>query len=131
MNMERENSFKGEIPYIPLENEKFSEFFFERAQRIEEEMKDMYFRVSNKSRAILRMDIYPKDEKFKAYVCPVKVMRGKEMQHPMLLTYCMWRTHKQMLYWPMDMIPLTNEERCSIWNDFVKDDEGYYAAREY
>jgi hypothetical protein len=31
-----------------------------------------------------------------------------------------------MLYWPMEMIPLTNEERGQVWEDFVKDDELYY-----
>jgi hypothetical protein len=36
-----------------------------------------------------------------------------------------------MLYWPVDMIPLTNEERSQVWEDFVKDDEVYYNRVRY
>lgn len=126
--METENSFRGKIPHIPLESEIFKNFFFQRAERVENEMSDMYYRVSNASRESLRVDHYPGGEDFKVFICPVKVIREKEMDHPLLLTYCVWSKGKTMLYWPMDMIPLTNEERHSIWYDFVKDDEFYYGA---
>ena len=128
--MTERNMFKGKVPDRTVDNKEFSDFFFERAQRVEEEMPDMYLRVSNASREILRVDHYPGAEDFKVYIAPVKVKRGESIDHPILLTYCMWSRNKQMLYWPMDMIPLTNEERCSIWNDFVKDDEVYYSTRE-
>ncbi|MDY0097084.1 MAG: hypothetical protein RBS01_01920 [Candidatus Dojkabacteria bacterium] len=58
------------------------ELFYERASRIEEEMPDMYMRVSNASREALRMDHYPGGEDFKAYICPVKVVRGNKEDHP-------------------------------------------------
>jgi hypothetical protein len=67
-----------------------------------------------------------RDHNFRVYVCPVRVKEGDEYDHPILLTCCQWAESTQMLYWPMEMIPLTNEERGQVWEDFVKDDELYY-----
>ncbi|OGC46689.1 hypothetical protein A3J98_00020 [candidate division WS6 bacterium RIFOXYC1_FULL_33_10] len=121
----------GAISSSPQEDEHFMNFLYERASRVEEEMPDMNMKVSNASREILRMDHYPGGEDFKAYICPVKVMRGKNRDHPILLTYCTSTRLNMMLYWPMDMVRLTNDERCTIWNNFVKDDEFFYQTGQY
>ena len=91
-------------------------------------MPDMHRRVVQASREILRVDHYDymKEANFRVYVCPVRVKQEEEFDHPILLTCCQWAEFTQMLYWPMDMIPLTNEERGQVWEDFVKDDELYY-----
>ncbi len=126
-------TFKGPIPNWIEKDENFMELFYERASRIEEEMPDMYMRVSKASREALRMDHYPGGEDFKAYICPVKVIRGNKEDHPILLTYCTSTRLNMMLYWPMDMgkISLSNEERCFIWEHVVKDDEFFYQSGQY
>jgi hypothetical protein len=104
------------------------EFLYARDKRVQELMPDMHQRVVQASREILRVDHYEymRDHNFRVYVCPVRVKEGDEYDHPILLTCCQWAESTQMLYWPMEMIPLTNEERGQVWEDFVKDDELYY-----
>lgn len=104
------------------------EFLYARDQRVQVLMPDMHRRVVQASREILRVDHYEymRDHNFRVYVCPVRVKEGNEYDHPILLTCCKWAESTQMLYWPMDMIPLTNEERSQVWEDFVKEDELYY-----
>lgn len=128
MNCEIEATFIS-IPSNPERDGEFMSFFYERAERVEEEIPDLYVRVSNLSRESLRMDHYPGGEDFKAYICPVKVMRFSNWDHPILLTYCTSSRFNMMLYWPMDMIPLTNEERYLVWENFVKDDTVYLNLR--
>jgi hypothetical protein len=104
------------------------EFLYARDKRVQELMPDMHQRVVQASREILRVDHYEymREGNFRVYVCPVRVKERDEYDHPILLTCCKWGEFTQMLYWPMDMIPLTNEERSQIWEDFVKDDKLYY-----
>lgn len=128
MNPEKEEILNP-IPSNPERDEDFMEFLYERASKVEEEMPDMYMRVSNLSRETLRMDHYPSGQDFKAYICPVKVKSLGEWSNPLLLTYCTSTRLNMMLYWPMDMIPLTNEERYLVWEEFVKGDEVYLNLR--
>lgn len=128
MNPEKEEILNP-IPSNPERDEDFMEFLYERASKVEEEMPDMYMRVSNLSRETLRMDHYPGGQDFKAYICPVKVKSLGEWSNPLLLTYCTSTRLNMMLYWPMDMIPLTNEERYLVWEEFVKGDEVYLNLR--
>ena len=133
LEYQTKENLMGPIPNWIEKDENFMEFFYERASRIEEEMPDMYMRVSNASKKILLMDEYPGGEDFKAYICPVKVMRGKKEDHPILLTYCTSSRINMMLYWPMDMdkVSLSNEERGLIWESFVKDDEFFYQTVQF
>jgi hypothetical protein len=123
-----EPEFKGAIPYYPHRDPEFMEFLYARDRRIQEVMPDMHQRVVQASREVLKVDYrdYMKDHNFHVYVCPVRVKEGNEFDHPIILACCSWDTFTQMLYWPMDMIPLTNDERRQVWEDFVKDDEVYY-----
>jgi hypothetical protein len=124
MSQENEESYFP-IPSTPEKDEDFMEFLYERATRVEQEMPDLYMKVSNLSRETLGMDDSPNGQDFKAYICPVKVKSLGEWSHPLLLTYCTSTRLKTMLYWPMDMIPLTNEERYLVWEEFVKEDSMY------
>jgi hypothetical protein len=105
------------------------EFLYERASKFEQEMPDVYMRVSNLSKETLGMDNSPGGQDFKAYICPVKVKSMGKWDHPLLLTYCTSSRLNMMLYWPMDMIPLTSEERYIVWENFVKDDTVYLSLR--
>lgn len=118
-----------EIPYRFLDDEQYSNFFFERAERIRTEMPQLHEKVSYASRCTLRS--YNGSDDFKAYVCPVKTKEGKRDGHPLLLTLCTWGETNQMLYWPEDMLPLSNEERHDIWYNFVIDDDVYYQCGDY
>jgi len=133
MEYQTKELLTGPIPNWIEKDENFMEFFYERASKIEEEMPAMYMRVSNASREVLRMDHYPGGEDFKAYICPVKVIRGGKEDYPILLTYCISTRLNMMLYWPMDKeeILLSNEERSLIWEEFVKDDEFFYQTVLY
>lgn len=121
-------TFKGPIPYWVDRNPAFMKFFYARDQEVFEKMPFMHKRVTKASREILKVDGYgyEGEESFRAYICPVRVKIKNEYTHPILLTYCEWGDFTQMLYWPMEMIPLSNEEREQVWKDFVKDDEVYY-----
>ena len=124
--MLRTREYTGELPYTPLEDEDFREIFFQRAARFREELPDTYQKVYEASRETLRIDHYPSRENFTVEVCPVKVMRGDQSDHPILLTYYSYDGFQSMLYWPLDMLPLSNEERHAIWYDFVEYDDFYY-----
>jgi len=104
------------------------EFLYARDKRVQELMPEMHRKVVQASREVLRVDHYEyiRDHNFHVSVCPVRVKQGDEYDHPILLTACEWDGSIQMLYWPMEMIPLTNDERRQVWEDFVKDDEVYY-----
>ncbi len=58
-------------------------------------------------------------------------MKGDVPDHPILLTYYSYTGFEGMLYWPLDMLPLSNEERHDIWHNFVVDDEFYYQTGQY
>jgi len=133
MEYQTKEVLTGPIPNWIEKDENFMEFFYERAYRIEKEMPNMYMKVSNASRETLRMDHYAGGEDFKAYVCPVRVIRGNREDYPILLTYCTSTRVNMMLYWPMDKgeISLSNEERGLIWNNFVKEDKFFYQTEQY
>ncbi len=128
MYQEKEESYFP-IPSSPERDEEFMEFLYQRASKIEEEMPELYQRVSDASKETLGMVNSPGGQDFKAYVCPVKVKSLGDWSHPLLLTYCTSTRLNMMLYWPMDMIPLTNEERYLIWENFVKEDTCYLNLR--
>lgn len=129
--MLRTREYTGELPYTPLEDENFQELFFQRAARVREELPELYWKVYDASREILRIDHYPNRENFTVEVCPVKVMNGSEPDHPILLTYYSYTDFEGMLYWPLDMLPLSCEERHDIWHNFVVDDDFYYQTGQY
>lgn len=124
-----ESVFKGAIPYWADKDPLFMEFLHTRDQTVRGRMSSMHERVTKASREILKVDICGRVEDFRAYLCPVRVKVGNEFTEPIILTYCKWGKYSPFLYWPMDMIPLTNEERKQVWEDFVKDDEVYYQKR--
>lgn len=122
------DTFKGSVPYWAHRDTGFMRFFYQRDEEVKELMPDTHKKVVDASRGILNVDHYPyMDEgNFTVCTCPVRVKVNGEYDHPIFLAYCTWGKYSQMLYWSMDMIPLTNEEREQVWNDFVKDDEVYY-----
>ena len=123
----KQDTFKGAIPYWADKDPVFMEFLYTRDQEVEDRMPSMHARVTKASREILRVDGYGYDEgSFRAYICPVRVRIKDEDISPILLTYCKWDKVSQMLYWPLDMIPLTNEEKEEVCNNFINDDEVYY-----
>jgi hypothetical protein len=128
--LENEKVFKGAIPYWADRDSLFMGFLYARDQVVRESMPSMHERVTEASRQILKVDICHRVDDFKAYLCPVKVKVEDEFTHPILLTYCKWEKFSAMLYWPMEMIPLTNLERRQVWQEFVKDDEVYYERVE-
>ncbi|KUK67445.1 MAG: hypothetical protein XD87_0120 [candidate division WS6 bacterium 36_33] len=104
------------------------EFLYARDKRVQELMPDMHRKVVQASRDILSVDRRPyiRDHNFHVSVCPVRVKQGDEFVHPILLTACEWDGSIQMLYWPMDMIPLITDDEGRQVEDFVKDDKVYY-----
>ena len=129
--MLRTREYTGSLPYKPLEDENFREFFSQRAARVKEELPELYNKVYYASRDTLRIDHYPGRKNFKIEVFPVKVMNGNKPDHPILLTYYSYDDFQSMLYWPLDMLPLSNDERYKIWHNFVVDDEFYYQTGQY
>jgi len=119
---------KGPIPYWADRDPEFMSFLYSRDERVREEMSSMHERVRVASMFAVRLGSYPgiEEDDFNVYICPVKVKERGVDKLPILLTYCKWGNITQMLYWPMDMIPLSNEERSQVWENFVKDDEIYY-----
>jgi len=109
------------------------DFLYARDKRVQELMPDMHQRVVEASREALGADHYEYmwNHNFRVHVCPVRVKEGEEFDHPIILASCSWGTSTQMLYWPMDMIPLTNEERSQVWEYFVKNDKVYYNRVRY
>lgn len=127
-SFENADTFKGPVPYWAHRDPDFMKFFYTRDRKVRELMPDVYRKIVDASRDILKVDHYEymKEGNFTVHTCPVRVKTNEEYDHPIFLTYCTWGKHSQMLYWPMDMISLTNQEREQVWNDFVKDDEVYY-----
>lgn len=120
--------FEGPVPYWADRDEEFMSFFYGRDSKVRELMPETHQKVVNASKGILRAESYSymRDNNFSVYVCPVRVKTDQGYDHPILLTYCTWANSSQMLYWPMHMIPLSNDERRQVWEDFVKDDKVYY-----
>lgn len=114
-----------------MKTKTFERFFFQRAERFKEELSEAYWKVYDASRETLRIDHYEGRDNFTVEVCPVKVMKGDVPDHPILLTYYSYTGFEGMLYWPLDMLPLSNEERHDIWHNFVVDDEFYYQTGQY
>lgn len=119
-----------EVPKDFLKDPEFSEFFYARAARFKEEMEETYIKIREKSRIELRADYLPGNEDFDVWVCPIKAMFGNKPNHPFLLTYCSSSRTRAQLYWPEDMLTLSNEERRDIWYEFVKDDDWYFQFPE-
>jgi hypothetical protein len=115
-----ESVFKGAIPYWADKDPLFMEFLYTRDQIVREKMPFMHQRVTKASREILKVDICEPVEDFRAYLCPVRVKVGNEFTEPIILTYCKWGQYSPFLYWPMNMIPLTNEERKQVLGGLLK-----------
>jgi hypothetical protein len=118
------------VPESFVNDPEFRGFFFTRAERFREEMEETYIKVREASRDSLRVAHYPGNEDFDVWVCPVKSMCGNEPNHPILLAYCWSSNRRAELYWPEDMLPLSNEERRYIWYEYVKDDDWYLQLPE-
>lgn len=127
--MEKQRELSGAIPSNFLDNEEFAEIFYDRALRIKKEMPKMYENVSTRSKELLGLEIYDGVKDVNIYVCPFIVRYGDVQDHPRLITLCQWKCNTtvrtQEFTWPMDMIPLSNEERHDIWENFVKNDMIY------